>query len=46
MMQKVKIIIADADRIAAHGDEFIHSIPQYYAEKYRNIKVKQEGGIG
>ena len=42
MMQKVKIIIADADRIAAHGDEFIHSIPQYYAEKYRNIKVKQE----
>lgn len=42
MMHEIKIVIADAGQTAAYADDIIGRIPQYYAAKYRNIKVKQE----
>ena len=42
MMHEIKIVIADAGQTAAYADDIIGGIPQYYAAKYRNIKVKQE----
>lgn len=42
VIHEVKIIIAHVGRTALHADEMIGGIPQYYAAKYRDIKVKQE----
>lgn len=42
MIHEAKIVIADAGQMAAYAHEVIGGIPQYYAAKYRNIKVKQE----
>lgn len=44
MVHKVKVVLADAGQTAAYAEEIIGGIPQYYAEKYRNIKIKQEAG--
>lgn len=41
-MYDIKVIIADAGQAAAHADEIISVIPQYYASQYRRIKKKQE----
>lgn len=42
MHNMVKIIITDAGQAAAHADEFINDIAEYYAEAYRRIRKKQE----
>lgn len=38
----VKIIITDAGQAAAHAEEFINDIAEYYAAAYRRIRKKQE----
>lgn len=38
----VKVIITDAGQAAAHAEEFINDIAEYYAAAYRRIRKKQE----